>query len=127
MTKTTKEAIQPDVGELQAGAQVGATTEEGLSIFRLLPSVGRADSNWDSAPGHGEVVVRARSAADARIVAADAELDFRDTDALPGDGNSTDFASAFRNPRLYSVREENDSNHDKNGPRGLLEPAPVRR
>jgi hypothetical protein len=67
------------------------------------------------------VIVRARTSGDARIVAAEAELDFLDIDALPGDGNSTEFASAFRNERLYTVIEEAHSPYPTVGPREVVE------
>ena len=94
---------------------------DGLKVYRLVPTAAPGDSNWDNAPNQGEVVVRALTAGDARVVAAEAELDFRDIDALPGDGNSTTFASAFRNERLYTVREESDPRFPTVGPRGVLE------
>lgn len=111
---------QPGVGEMQTSNSPTGNVEEALTVYRLVPGVGGSDSNWDSAPAHGEVIVRARSAADARIVAAESERDFLDIDALPGDGNSTDFASAFRNPRLYSVVEDTSGKHDAHGRRGVI-------
>jgi len=64
--------------------------------------------------------VRARSEADARIVAAEAELDFLDVGAKPGDGVSTSFASAFRDQRLYRVVEDDSGAFPAEGPRGVL-------
>ena len=104
--------------------------EETLKIFRLVPDTVETDPNWGLAVPAGEVVVRARSPADARIVAAEAEVDFLDTKTKPGDGVSTAFASMFRDQRLYSVVEEDDSSFSREGPRavlsGLSHPDPVK-
>jgi len=89
-------------------------------IFKLKPAAAPWDSNWDRAPNHGEVVVRALSPADARIVASEAELDFLETDTRPGDGVSTRFASAFRDDKLYTVIEMEDSSFSQCGPRAVL-------
>ena len=75
-------------------------------IFRLVPTATPDDPHWDRAPNHGVVVVRAASPADARIVASQAEDDFLESPAKPGDGVSTVFASAFRDDKLYSVEED---------------------
>ena len=63
-----------------------------LRLYRLVPVAAPDDPNWDSAPNHGEVLVRAYSAADARIVAAEAELDFTEIDAKPAEGTDTRMA-----------------------------------
>lgn len=93
---------------------------EQLKLFRLVPVAAATDTNWDIAPNQGEVVVRARSSGDARVVAAEAELDYTEIDALPGDGNSTTSSSAFRNEKLYTVVDETDPAYDVDGPRGLV-------
>jgi hypothetical protein len=94
--------------------------DEALKIFRLIPDAAETDPNWDLAQPAGEVVVRARSAADARILAAEAEVDFLDTSAKPGDGVSTTFASAFRDQRLYRVVEDESGTFPSEGPRTVL-------
>lgn len=86
-----------------------------------MPTAAAHDPNWDTAENMGEIVVRAESPADARIVAAEAELDFTDIDALPAEGNSTRHASAFRNERLYTVIEEPASALAADGPRGVVD------
>ncbi len=93
---------------------------EQLKLFRLIPVAAATDTNWDNAPNQGEVVVRARSSGDARVVAAEAELDYTEIDALPGDGNSTTSASAFRNEKLYTVVDETDAAYSPNGPREVV-------
>lgn len=77
-------------------------TEE-LRRYRLVPIAAPDDPSWQNAPSHGEVVVCARTAGDARIVAEEAELDFLEIDASPAEDKSTKMASAFRNEKLYTV------------------------
>lgn len=93
---------------------------EQLKLYRLIPIAAATDTNWDIAPNQGEVVVRARSSGDARVVAAEAELDFTEIDALPGDGNSTTSSSAFRNEKLYTVVDETDAAYSVEGPREVV-------
>jgi hypothetical protein len=93
---------------------------ETLKIFRLLPVADEADPRWGNADNHGEVIVRARSAADARVVASEAEDDFLETDALPGDGNSTRTFSAFRDDKLYTVVEDTTGRYSPLGERQVV-------
>lgn len=93
---------------------------EQLKLYRLIPIAAETDTNWDLAPNQGEVVVRARSSGDARVVAAEAELDFMEIDALPGDGNSTTSSSAFRNEKLYTVVDETNGTYPLDGPREVV-------
>ncbi|HEV7248635.1 MAG TPA: hypothetical protein VGN93_16795 [Shinella sp.] len=104
-------------------AAVGVTDysdTEQLKLYRLVPIASSTDTNWDIAPNQGEVVVRARSSGDARVVAAEAELDYMEIDALPGDGNSTTSSSAFRNEKLYTVIDETDPSYPLDGPREVV-------
>jgi hypothetical protein len=91
-----------------------------LKLYRLVPIASATDTNWDIAPNQGEVVVRARSSGDARVVAAEAELDYLEIDALPADGNSTTSSSAFRNEKLYTVIDETDPSYPLDGPREVV-------
>ena len=91
------------------------------AIYRLEPVAQKGDPNWDRAPNQGVVLVRADSPADARIVAAEAELDFPAADAKPGDGTTTRFASAFRDDKLYRVVEDESGGHSAEGPREVVE------
>lgn len=99
---------------------IPADPPQGLSLYRLLPIAAGNDPRWDMATFQGEVVVRARSAADARLVAADAEADFREVQAAPGDGKTTGMASAFRNDKLYTVVDEEPGAHPAQGPREVV-------
>jgi hypothetical protein len=78
---------------------------EALNIYRLEPIASPNDPRWDNSPGHGIVVVAARTSGDARIVAASRELDFMEVDAAPADDVTTFNASAFRDDKLYTVIE----------------------
>lgn len=91
-----------------------------MRIYRLIPVAGPEDPNWSLSPCQGEVVVRAKSSGDARIVATAAEADFLDVDAKPGEGVSTAGASAFRNEKLYTVIEDISGRYPGEGPRAIL-------
>lgn len=92
---------------------------EVLNIYRLEPTAAPDDPLWQNKPGHGIVVVAARTAGDARIVAAGRELDFMEIDAAPGDDASTANASAFRDEKLYTVIEMEHGRRDLE--RGVIE------
>lgn len=98
----------------------------GLHIYRLVPAAPPSDPRWDLALFQGEVVVRARSPAAARIIAAEVEVDFPDVDAKPGDGVSTVFASAFRDDKLYHVLEDHSGAFSADGEAGVIAGDPVR-
>ena len=95
-------------------------TEQALRIYRLIPRAAPDDGAWDLAPNQGEVVARAYSPADARLVAAEAEGDFPEMNARPGDGVRTAPASAFRDGRLYAVVEEASEHFAREGARRIL-------
>jgi hypothetical protein len=94
---------------------------EPLKIFRLVPVADQSDPRWGNAVDQGEVVVRARSHADARLVASEAEDDFLEMDVAPADGNSTRTFSAFRDEKLYTVIEVTGGLHPAEGERGVVE------
>ncbi|MGY5800154.1 hypothetical protein ACXHMN_02360 [Rhizobium sp. LEGMi12c] len=79
-----------------------------LKLYRLVPIAAADDPNWLDAKSHGEVLVAARTARDAPIVATERELDFMDIDATPAQDKTTRMASAFRNEKLYTVIEVNN-------------------
>jgi hypothetical protein len=89
-------------------------------VYRLEPIAEADDPNWGRAPNRGAVIVRADSPADARVLASQAETDFLDVGAKPSHGVSTDFASAFRDDRLYSVREDDSGRFANAGERAVL-------
>jgi hypothetical protein len=92
-----------------------------LKIYRLVPTAPADDPQWMDRPPQGEVVVRALTTGDARLVASEAELDFTDTDAKPAEGNSTEMASAFRSEKLYTVIEDDSGRYVADGPRGVVD------
>ncbi|MBW9062655.1 hypothetical protein JNB71_04940 [Rhizobium herbae] len=102
--------------------QNGILPKHRLKLYRLVPVAAATDPSWGNADYQGEVVVRAFSPADARVVAAQAELDFTEIDAAPAEGNSTRDASAFRNERLYTVVEiPEPQGLATDGPRGVVD------
>ena len=90
-----------------------------LNVYRLVPTAQPGDPRWDNSPFQGEVLVAARTAGDARIVASGRELDFMDIDAAPSDDVTTVNASAFRSEKLYTVIEVESGRTDLE--RGVLE------
>ena len=100
---------------------IPATPQQPLSLYRLVPIAEADDPRWDMATCQGEAIVRAYSPADARLVAAEAEDDYLDVKAAPGDGNSTTSASAFRDDKLYTVIDEPAGSHPANGAREVVE------
>ncbi len=102
-------------------ARVGSSNVargEALNIYRLEPIAAANDPRWGNAPGHGKVIVAARTSGDARIVAASRELDFMEVDAAPAEDVTTSNASAFRDDKLYTVIEIDHGRHDVQ--RGVL-------
>ncbi|MCJ7995447.1 hypothetical protein J5N58_14780 [Rhizobium cremeum] len=91
-----------------------------LNIYRLVPSAPVGDPRWQNNPYQEEIVVRAHSSGDARIVAQEAELDFPDVNAKPAEGVQTDMASAFRNEKLFTVIRDDSGRFSPEGPRGVL-------
>ena len=79
--------------------------DEPLNVYRLEPIAAPNDPRWDNATNHGILIVAARTAGDARVVAASRELDFMEIDAAPAEDVTTSNASAFRDDKLYTVAE----------------------
>lgn len=90
---------------------------ERLALYRLIPIAYPDDPNWDRAPNRGEVVVRAKSSGDARVVAAQAETE----EGAAGIFTTAVRASAFMDEKLYHVRDEPAGRHPLAGPRMVLE------
>ena len=112
---TESQAQIADAEKIATATEVG----EVLNVYRLEPVAPPYDARWDQAPFLGTLIVAARTAGDARIVAAGAELDFQEIDALPAEDVSTRNASAFRDEKTYTVIEVE---HGREGlQRGVLE------
>jgi hypothetical protein len=107
--------------QISDAAALGADLGHGepLNVYRLEPLAADTDPRWKNAPGHGVVLVAARTAGDARIVAAARELDFMEIDAAPAEDVTTSNASAFRDDKLYTVIEVEHGRQDVS--RGVLE------
>jgi hypothetical protein len=109
-------ARQEDAAVTASGAPARA---ELLNVYRLQPIAEAHDPRWDNSPFQGTVVVAARTAGDARIVASGRELDYMEIDAKPADDVTTTTASAFRSEKLYTVIEIDRDRSDLR--RGILE------
>ena len=105
-----------------ADAEAAATaTSDGelLNIYRLVPVAPANDARWNNTPEPREITVAARTAGDARIVAAGSELDYMEVEALPGEDVTTRHASIFRDEKAYTVIEVERGRRDLQ--RGLLQ------
>jgi hypothetical protein len=89
-----------------------------LCIYRLVPIPGPDDANFDLAQYQGEVVVRALSSGDARVVAAEGEA--RASGKDPGLFTTALRASALLEPHLYAVRLVADGTFPTDGEREVL-------
>jgi hypothetical protein len=89
-----------------------------MPVYRLVPIAEPDDPNWDRALNQGEVVVRASSSGEARAMAALEEARAA-TGAIP---NSTTQvrASAFRDEKLYTVRDDHSGEFPAAGPVQVL-------
>ncbi|MBY5315897.1 hypothetical protein GR210_15740 [Rhizobium leguminosarum] len=116
--KSVESQAQIKDAAAQASPDAGG---EMLNIYRLEPIAAPGDPRWDNSPGHGTVVVAARTPGDARIVAAARELDFMEVDAAPAEDVTTVNASAFRDDKLYTVIEIDRDRRDVK--RGILDGA----
>lgn len=83
-----------------------------LSVFRLVPTARRADRRFARDAFHGEVVVRAYSAPDARKVAEEAES----AALLEGAPETSPFADVA----LYTVIEVPGAGLLRGGRRGVI-------
>jgi hypothetical protein len=93
---------------------------EQLALYRLVPIARPDDPNWERAPNRGEVVVRARSSGDARVVAAQEET----SEGRAGLFTTKLTASAFLDEKLYTVRDEPSGQYPPDGPRIVLDAFP---
>ncbi len=105
--------------QIKDAATAAPNIDEPLNIYRLEPTAKADNPRWENSPSHGIVVVAARTAGDARIVASSRELDFLEIDAAPAEGVTTEHASAFRDEKLYTVIEVEHGRKDV--ARGVLE------
>jgi hypothetical protein len=85
---------------------------EVLNIYRLVPIAELSDPRWGNSPYQAEVVVEARTSGDARIVAAECELDFMNVNAAPAEVVTTSNASAIRSEKIYTLVEIDRARRD---------------
>jgi hypothetical protein len=75
-----------------------------MKIWRITPAARFGDSRWEDHPMFAEVIVRAGSAAEARLLAGTG-LSRAQSQTQFGGERDTIFISAFRDPSLYRVVE----------------------
>jgi len=93
-----------------------------MTLWKLLPAAPEGSSYWLDHRVWKEVVVRATSAAEARLVAAEMERRQAD-DHVPVGNESHSFRSGFEDEKLYWVKRLNpDDEPDPNpdGPEEIL-------
>lgn len=74
-----------------------------MALWRIIPAARRDDPAWLTHPVWDDVIVRAPTAAFARLVAARMEENENPDRASVGNESST-FKSAFESEKLYHVR-----------------------
>lgn len=97
-----------------------------MPLWSIEPAAVAEDSRWLDFPIWAEVLVRAPSPAQARLVAAAMEAE------LIGDpttvGNETlSFRSGFQDEKLYRVREVHLMDMPEDGPAAVVRARPARR
>ena len=92
-----------------------------MPIYRLTPAADADDPMWVLGRRHGDVLVRADSPAQARIVAAGAEDDLYAPFRFAEDGVTNAYFSPFRSEQHYLVLEEAAAAHAQAGPPAVLE------
>lgn len=88
-----------------------------MTLWLITPSAGSEDTRWLDFPIWTEVVVRAPSAARARLLAAQMEAEMT-ADVPPPGNESLAFRSAFEDEKLYRVRQLNPSDAPEHDPEG---------
>jgi hypothetical protein len=93
--------------QIKAAKLIASATDPGevLNVYRLMTAAPIDDPIWQGQLPIPEVTVAARTAGDARIVAAGLELDTTDIARAPADDVTTTNASVFRNELAYTVIE----------------------
>jgi hypothetical protein len=95
--------------------------QDRMKIYRLVPAIAENEPNGRNAMAPGEIVVRAKTAVDARAVASDADIDFSGIDATHARRNLAELARAFRSETSYNVIEDRSGRYVPNGPRCVIE------
>ena len=98
--KSVESQAQMQDAAAEASPETGG---EMLNIYRLEPIAAPDDPRWDNAPGHGIIIVAARTPGDARIVAAARELDFMQQGRIVASGAPQDVLSEDLLRDVFSV------------------------
>jgi hypothetical protein len=96
-----------------------------MALWRIVPVTDKDDARWLDHPIWAEVVVRAPTAAHARIMAADMERKELAGEA-PAGNESHSFSSGFEDEKLYLVRRidpEEEPELDEEGRAGVVRAA----
>ncbi|WP_193369720.1 hypothetical protein [Pelagibius marinus] len=88
-----------------------------MTLWLITPSARYGDSRWLDHPIWLEVIVRAPSAARARLLAAKMEAG-QIADATPVGNETHTFHSAFQDEKLYQVRQLNPGDAQGHDPEG---------
>lgn len=100
-------------------ADHGVKVDKNFTCYAFLLTPFTKEDQGDLAPKYGSVLVSARSAADARVVASQAETCARSGEVAIGDKDlTTNSHSAFRNEKLYGVFQLSAEPID--APRGVI-------
>ena len=91
-----------------------------MYLWRIVPTARPSDTRWEDHPVYDEVIVRAESAAMARLTAGRSL--YRDNVKTQfGEERDPIFISAFSDEKLYRVmRMEADGSHAQQGAREVL-------
>lgn len=89
-----------------------------IPLWRLAPAANPRDPRWQGRAIHAETIVRAPTAAMARVVAS--RLDRR-PDAVPRGNESLCFRSGFTDEKLYWVQRLEEAAAEKLQPEGASE------
>lgn len=76
-----------------------------MALWKIVPVVARDDARWLGHPDWNEVMVRAQTAALARVLAAGLERG-EAPDKVPAGNESLSFTSGFEDEQLYMVRRQ---------------------
>jgi hypothetical protein len=83
-----------------------------MPVWRLVPAAAASDPRWQDRTIWAEVIVRADTAAEARLQAAQLEYD---PTAPPVGNESLGFRSGFDDEKLYSVLQIDNQDFDDSG------------
>jgi hypothetical protein len=112
-SKTTFGRSVESRAQIEDASIIATSTDPGevLNVYRLIAVAAPDDPIWQGAVPKREVIVAARTAGDARVVAAGMETDFVDFAQGPAEDVTTVNASLFRKEKAYTVVEVEHAIH----------------